>query len=93
MTPINGMVEIEQIKSSEVTAGGIILPNPEETSSRIGRVVAIPADMDILFVKKGDLVAFHASAAREVFLNGKRHWFIHKGQIIAFEPYTPAPVN
>ena len=87
MTPVNGMIEIEQLKLDEVSPGGLILPKPEDSSSRLGRVINLPLkhkkDTPSL-VPKDAIISFHVSAVREVLYMGQHHFFVHENQVIAF---------
>ena len=88
MKPVNGMLEIEQVKKEDITAGLIVLPNPEETTSRVGKVINLPLHRKgeaPSVIPLGAMICFHVTAAREVIYNGKRHWFVHENQVIAFE--------
>ena len=88
--PLGDRVLVEPLKESEVTKGGIIIPDTAKEKPQEGRVIAVGTgkiDDDgkkIPFnVKKGDKVLMPKYGGTEIKMDGKEYQIMREEDILA----------
>ncbi|MCF7924637.1 MAG: co-chaperone GroES [Candidatus Izimaplasma sp.] len=89
LKPLHDHVVLEVIKQEKTTKSGIVLPEKDQDTPTIGKVVAIgegrfeSGKTIPIKVKKDDKVIFKKYASTDVKLDGKEYLIIKESDILA----------
>ena len=88
--PLGSRVLVEPIEQDEITAGGIVLPEPAKEKPQQGMILAIgPGARDEdgkripMDVAKGDKILFAKYSGTEIKVDGKKYLILREEDILA----------
>jgi len=90
IVPIGDRVVVKRLEASEVTAGGIVLPDSAREKSKQGRVLSVGPGRLLdsgkrgkLQIDEGDVVVFSSYAGNELECDGEKLLIMNESDILA----------
>ena len=81
--PLDERVLVEPLEQEE-KVGSIIIPDTAKEKPSMGKVIAVGTDEELKkLIKAGDKVLFGKYAGDEIKIDGKKHLFISRSDILA----------
>jgi len=81
MKPINRKILFKPFKGSEITAGGLFIPETARKLSNKGEIIEIGEQ--VTKVKKGDIGYRVKDWGEEVIINEEQHYLMEESAILA----------
>lgn len=84
LKPLDDRVVVELFEEETKTTSGIIIPDSAKEKPRIGKVVAVGTDEDLMEkIKEGNKVLFAKYGGEDIEIEGKEYKIIQRSDILA----------
>lgn len=82
--PLDDRVLLEPMPAEEKTSSGLIIPDSAKEKPRVGVVIAVGTDEDLMEkIKEGNKVLFAKYGGDEIEMNGKEYRILQRSDILA----------
>ncbi len=81
--PLQDKILVEPVKLEKRTAGGIYLPESVKHGTKLGKVVALGDDPELVKrIKIGDVVVMTSYAGNDIELDGKKYIIVQLSDVL-----------